>query len=408
MNAHEEPFASRQKFFTPGTILLLLIFAVGAAFGVKRYVYGIGSVANLDNTFPWGIWKAVNVAAVAAIGSSGFTMTAIVHIFNREKYHSLMRSSLALALLCYSFVGVALLVDLGKYYDIWHPLLPRMWQPNSALFEVAMCVMFYLAVLSIEFAPVVFERFIGRISLPGRLKALNRPADALMRIGDRALRRSMSLFMLLGVVLCCLHQSTLGTLMVIPAYKMHPLWFTPALPLLFLLSATAVGLASAIAASLWTSKAFGSRREMEALTSLARALPLVIGIYLAARVVDLALREQLPLMFDGSARAVMFQFELFGGMAAPCALLMFERVRRSPRALFFASALFILGVTFNRINTYLTAYTPPFTAAHYFPSVGEVSLCLAQIAALMLLYRALVLVFPVARPPLKLAIGGAA
>lgn len=386
---------TKVKFFTPGVAILLALMGVGLAFAVKRYAFGIASVANINDIFPWGIWKAVNVAAVAALGSSGFTLTAIVHIFHKEKYHNLMRPSLVVALLCYSFVGVALLVDIGKYYDIWHPMMPWMWQPNSALFEVAMCVMCYLTVLYVEFAPVAIERFRDGVKLPGALAGLNGLADGLLKISDAVLRRVMPFAMILGIVLCCLHQSTLGTLMVIPRYKMHPLWYTSALPLMFLLSATAVGLASAVAASLWTSKSFGARYEMKALTSLSRALPITIGLYIAARIVDLALRDKLGAMFDGSARATIFLFEIGAGMALPLVMLMFENVRRSPKWLFTACMIFILGVSFNRVNTYLTAYVPPFTHSYYLPSIGEIAICVAQVAAIVFLYRLIAFVFPI-------------
>jgi Ni/Fe-hydrogenase subunit HybB-like protein len=208
----------------------------------------------------------------------------------------------------------------------------------------------------------------------------------------------MSLFMILGIVLCCLHQSTLGTLMTIPMYKMNPLWFTPALPLLFLLSAAAVGLTSAVVASAWSSKAFGYPYE-KALAPLARSVPVFIGIYIAARVIDLALRNSLPLMFDGSMRAGMFLVEIFAGMVLPCALLMFEKVRRSPVLLSVSCGIFILGITFNRINTYITAYQPPFTNSYYFPSAGEIFVCLAQVAAIIFLYRLIATVFPVVSRP---------
>ena len=395
MSGHAAPAEYKGKFFTPGVYLLLLIMALGAVFGAIRYIYGLHAVTNFSNTFPWGIWKAVNVAAVAAAGSSGFTMTAIVHVFHKEEYHSIMRPSLVVAILCYSFVGVALLVDIGKYYDIWHPMMPGMWQVNSALFEVAMCVMCYLTVLYIEFAPVAFERFIGRLPLIGPLKKLEKPLNFTLKAADSVLGRTMSLFMLLGIVLCCLHQSTLGTLMIIPAYKMHALWFTPALPLLFLLSATAVGLASAVAAYLWSAKAFGFKADMQVISSLSRSIPIFIGIYAAARIIDLALRDRLSLMFDGSARSTMFMVEFFVGVVLPGILIFIERVRRSPVLLFWSCALFILGVTFNRINTYLTAYTPLNTTSYYFPAPGEIAICIAQIAAIIFLFRLIVAIFPV-------------
>lgn len=396
MNPGASKETVRPPFFTPGVYVLFALMGAGLYFAFFRYFYGLHSVTNLSDMFPWGIWKAVNVAAVAALGSSGFTLTAIVHIFHREQYHKLMRPSLVVALLCYSFVGVALLVDIGKYYDIWHPMMPWMWQPNSALFEVAMCVMCYLTVLFIEFAPIAFERFIGQVRLPGPLAVFNGLVDGLLRIGDTVLGRVMSLFMILGIVLCCLHQSTLGTLMVIPMYKMHPLWFTPTLPLLFLLSAAAVGLASALLVSLWSSKAFGVPYERDALASLAVSVPLVTGAYLAVRIIDLALHDHLGAMFDGSPRATMFLVEILAGFALPSVLLLFDNVRRSPRLLSFCAVMLILGVSFNRINTYLTAYVPfHANGRYYFPAIGEIAICVAQVAAIIFLYRLIVYVFPI-------------
>jgi len=393
------PMPVKGRFFTPGTLALMAVMGIGAACGLWRYAVGLEAPTNLSDSFPWGIWKAVNVAAIAALGSSGFTMTFIVHVLRKEKYHSLMRPSLVVGMLCYTFVGVALLVDLGKYYDIWHPMLPMMWQGNSALFEVAMCVMSYLTVLYIEFAPIFFKRFIGKVNLKGKLWTIGRMADVGMRIGDAVLSKVMGAFMVLGIVLCCLHQNTLGTIMVITGPKMHGLWYTPVLLVLFLASAIAVGLTSAIVASLWSSKAFGTKYEMDALTPLARSLPVFIGAYIAIRVVDLALRGALPLMFEGSIRSYIFLVEFFIGICLPCVMTMFESVRRSPKQLFIASFIFILGITMNRVNTYIVSQMPPHATGFYFPSFAEIAICLAQVACLIFLYRLIAFIFPIVNMP---------
>ncbi len=399
-HAHEKPAPVKVKFLTPGTIFLILVMAAGAALGLWRYLTGLAApITNQSNIFPWGIWKAVNVAAIAAIGSSGFTMTAAVHVFNKEKYHNIMRPSLIVAMFSYTFVGIALLVDLGRYYFIWHPILPSMWQINSALFEVAMCVMCYLTVLYIEFAPIFFERFIGNVKLPGPLAAFNGLVEFSLKIGNTIVGKTISIFMVLGILFCCLHQSTLGTIMVIPAYKVHPLWWTKALPPLFLLSAIAVGVCSAVAVSLWSSYAFKTKYEMKALSSLARSLPIFIGIYIAARLIDLALRDQLGAMWEGSTRSHIFLIEFFIGMVLPCVMLLFQAVRKSPGLLFFSSMLFILAIALNRVNTYITAYMPPYVTGHYFPSLTEIVICFAQVAALIFLYRVVAVIFPVISQP---------
>ncbi|HOO56519.1 MAG TPA: Ni/Fe-hydrogenase cytochrome b subunit [bacterium] len=403
MSAHDLPRpVEKPNFFTPGTLALVAIMALGAAFGLWRYISGLEPVTNLTNTYPWGIWKAINVAAIAAYGSSGFTLTFIIHVLNKEKYHSLMRPGLIVGLLCYTFVGIALIVDIGKYYDIWHPLWPTMWQGNSALFEVAMCVMCYLTVLYIEFAPLAFERFIGKVNLPGALAGFNKLTEGILKLGRTVLGRTMGIFMALGITLCCLHQATLGTLMVITQGKLHGLWWTQALPLLFLSSAAAVGLCSAVVASLWSSKAFGLKYEMKAITSLARSIPIVIAFYAALRIIDLALRDSLGLMFEGSGRSYMFLVEFFIGVILPMIIFLFQSARKSPRAMFFASFLFMLGIGLNRVNTYLTGYMPyNANGAFYFPTFAEIIICVAQIAAIIFLYRLIAYIFPVMSQPAK-------
>jgi Ni/Fe-hydrogenase subunit HybB-like protein len=148
-----------------------------------------------------------------ALAAGGFTTAALGHVMHREEYHVILRPALLTAMLGYTFVAVAVFVDIGRWYFIWHPLI--MWTGSSALFEVGICVMIYMTVLYIEFIPMVTERFIGHVNLPGALKFLNRPIDALLRVMDRGMGKTMFIFIIAGVVLSTLHQSSLGTLMVI-------------------------------------------------------------------------------------------------------------------------------------------------------------------------------------------------
>ena len=219
-----KPSPIKYKFFTPGVIILCLIALNGLVFLAIRFIWGIGAVTNLDNYTPWGLWIGVDVAAGVALAAGGFTSAALGHVIHREQYHAIVRPALLTAMLGYTFVAFAVFTDIGRFYYIWHPLF--MWNGNSALFEVGICVMIYMTVLYIEFLPIVTERFIGKVNL---------------RILDKSLSKTIFVFIIAGVVLSTLHQSSLGTLMVIAGNKMHPLWQTPILPLLFLLSAIAVG-----------------------------------------------------------------------------------------------------------------------------------------------------------------------
>src|SRR5690606_9720406 len=233
------PAPVKHRFFTPGVIGLIVIAVNGLIFLMGRFFFGLGAVTYLDNQYPWGLWIGVDVAVGVALAAGGFTTAALGHIMHREEYHAVVRPALLTAMLGYTFVAFGVFVDIGRWYFIWHPLI--MWNGNSALFEVGICVMIYLTVLYIEFLPVVTERFMGKVNLKGFLSFLNKPIEKLLFILDKGLSKTIFIFIILGVVLSTLHQSSLGTLMVIAGEKMHPLWQTPVLPLLFLLSAIAVG-----------------------------------------------------------------------------------------------------------------------------------------------------------------------
>ena len=159
------------------------------------------------------MWIGVDVAAGVALAAGGFTSAALGHIMHREHYHAIVRPALLTAMLGYTFVAFAVCVDIGRFYYIWHPLI--MWNGNSALFEVGICVMIYMTVLYIEFLPIVTERFMGRVDLPEFLSFLNKPIDKVLRYLDSRLKLTMFVFIIAGVVLSTLHQSSLGTLMVI-------------------------------------------------------------------------------------------------------------------------------------------------------------------------------------------------
>jgi Ni/Fe-hydrogenase subunit HybB-like protein len=384
-----------RPFNTPGVRVLLLLMVVGAAFAAIRFRSGLGAVAHLDDRFPWGLWVAVDVATGVALAAGGFTTAALAHIFHRHRYESLTRPALLTAALGYTFVALGLFVDLGRYYNIWHPVLPSMWSGHSPLFEVAMCVMAYLTVLYIELMPLLVERFAGRVRLPGPLALFDRPAEGCLRLFDATLGRVMSVFIILGVVLSCLHQSSLGTLMLLAPSKMNPLWWTPILPLLFLLSAVAVGLSMVIFESLVSAWAFHRRPEMEVLESLSRIVPVVLLVYLGCKAADVAIRGVAPHLLDRSPASIIFMVEVGLGVVVPIMLMLWPRVRRSPRLLLGAATLTVLGVAGNRIDVFLVAYSPPFADHRYFPSFGEIAVTVGLIAGLVLLYRFLVTVLPI-------------
>jgi Ni/Fe-hydrogenase subunit HybB-like protein len=386
------PWPVKHRFFTPGVIILIIIALNGLAFLAVRFISGLGAVTNLDNYTPWGLWIGVDVAAGVALAAGGFTSAALGHIMHREHYHAIVRPALLTAMLGYTFVAFAVCVDIGRFYYIWHPLI--MWNGNSALFEVGICVMIYLTVLYIEFLPIVTERFIDRVDLPDFLSFLNKPLNNVLKYLDSRLSLTMFIFIIAGVVLSTLHQSSLGTLMVIAGQKMHPLWQTPVLPLLFLLSAIAVGFPMIIFESLIASRSFKIKPEMKILSRLGGMVAPIVGVYLAVKIGDIFIRETFKyiLVFDATAWMFILEIALF---IFAFVLFLSKRITGSPLGLFIASALVIAGVMLNRINNFIVAYKPFFNPGAYFPSFGEISVTLGCIALLVLAYRAIVMIFPV-------------
>lgn len=396
MESHK-PTPIEKKYFTPVVIGLAVIALNGMLFLLARFIFGIGAVTNLDNQHPWGIWIGVDVAAGVALAAGGFTTAALGHIMHKDQYHAIIRPALLTAALGYTFVAVSVMIDLGRPYFIWHPLL--MWNGSSVLFEVGICVMIYLTVLYIEFLPIVTERFIGRVNLPGFLKKFNQSTDKLLRVLDKGLEKTMFIFIIAGVVLSCLHQSSLGTLMVIAGPKMHPLWQTPILPLLFLLSAISVGFPMVIMESLITSRSFNLKPETHILSDLGSMVAPLLGIYLAFKIGDMVIRQTFVYLTEFSTASVMFTLELLLGIVIPLRIFLSRSLSRTPLGLFIASVLVVLGVLMNRINNFLVAYTPPYEVHPYFPSFGEISVTLGFVALEVLFFRFFVIQLPIVSVP---------
>ncbi|MBW1895621.1 MAG: Ni/Fe-hydrogenase cytochrome b subunit, partial [Deltaproteobacteria bacterium] len=393
MNATHKAAPVEEKFLTPGVMVMLAFMAIGLAFAIGRFLFGIGAVSNLNNQYPWGIWIAIDVASGVALAAGGFSTGLIAYVFNRNEYHAVIRPALLTAMLGYTFVVLGLLVDIGRYWNITSPVFNH--NGNSVLFEVAICVMIYLHVLYIEFIPIVVERFKGRVDLPGPLAWLNDLTESLLSFADRVLGKVMWIFIIAGIVLSCLHQSSLGSLMLIAPSKVHPLWYTPILPLLFLLSAFAAGYPMVAFESIIVSKSFGREPEMEILTPLARYMPVLMGLYLVFKIGDMMVRGTYVYLLDGTVQSNAFLVEVLVGVMLPFVLLLFRRVRESAGLLFFASTVFVLGLLFNRVNVFLVSFTPPYVITPYFPAIGEMFITAGLLAALMFFYRVGVAIFPV-------------
>jgi Ni/Fe-hydrogenase subunit HybB-like protein len=393
MTTRAKPAQVKARFWTPGVMVLVAFMVGGIPFIIARYLGGLAAVTNLDNAHPWGLWIGIDVATGVALAAGGFTTAALAHIFGKHQFEAVTRPALLTAMLGYTIVALGLAVDVGRTWALWHPII--YWQPDSILFEVAMCVIIYLHVLYIEFIPIVVERFKGKVSLPRRLSNYNEIIEGLLELADQILGKVMWIFIIAGVVLSCMHQSGLGSLMLIAPTKVHPLWYTPILPLLFLISAIAVGYPMVVFETTIATSSLRRDSEMDVLGPLTRITIFLLGAYMVLKMGDMVARGTYIYLLDGTVQSKAFLVEMLIGVFIPWIMLLIPRMRRTRWMLFIACFLIIGGVALNRVNVFLVGFQPPYAERSYFPAIGEMAVTAAMIAGLMFFYRVCITYFPV-------------
>jgi Ni/Fe-hydrogenase subunit HybB-like protein len=392
MSARAEPVGG--KLVTPTFKLMLFLWAFGTGAAVVRFMQGLGAATSMNDGYPWGIWIAVDVVVGTALGSGGFFVAALVYLLNRGRYHPLVRPALLTAALGYTAGATAIVFDVGRYWNLWRvPVAPLgsggrfHYNWSSALLEVALCVMAYTALLWVEVSPPILERW--RDTGAGARRAVG---AALLP----PVRRFMPAVIALGLVLPVMHQSSLGSLLLVAVTKLHPLWHTPLLPLLFLLTCVAMGYGAVVLEAVLSARGFGRRIETELLAGLTRAVAIIALGWVAIRLGDVTLRGRLPLAFAPTALAGMFWLEI-GLATAAGAVLWRLRGTRDAGALVRGAGLLIAAGGLYRVDTYLTAFDPG-NGWRYFPSVGELLVTLAIIAV-----ESMVFVYVVRRYPILAA-----
>ena len=340
-------------------LVFLFLMAAGVCATYVRFVKGLGPSTNLSDQFPWGIWIGFDVLCGVMLAAGGFTLTAAVHILNIKRLKPIVRPTILTAFLGYVLVCVALMFDLGKPYNIWHPLIMR--NPHSVMFEVAYCVMLYTTVLGLEFSPIVLERF-----------NLQKPL--------KVVRAALIPLVIGGVILSTLHQSSLGTLYLIMPEKLHPFWYTPLLPVFFFLSAIAVGLAMTIFESSMSAKHFGRHLELPIIQELGRVLLMVLAIIAILRFEDLLHRGVLKLTLKPGYEMYLFWLEIGLSVVAPLILLTQKKIRSSAGGLYVTAVLVVLGFITNRLNVSITGLEAS-AGMRYIPKWTELAVTAAIIAA---------------------------
>jgi Ni/Fe-hydrogenase subunit HybB-like protein len=372
MSAHE-PLGG--KILTKPFLALSALAVIALGIIAVRFVLGLGAVTHINNGYPWGIWIVVDVMIGTAFGCAGYAIALLVYVLNRGEYHPLVRPAMMAGLFGYALAGTAVIVDLGRYWQFYTLLLPWYAQTNSVMLEVAWCVMAYVVVLAIEFSPAFLERF-------GLTDA------------RRKLSKVLFVFIAIGVLLPTMHQSSLGSLLVVLGFQLSPLWQTQLLPLLFLVTALLMGFAIVPFEAILAARGFRRPIETHLLGKLSGVTALLLAGYLVIRFVDLIVRGQLGLAFAANLDAGTFWVE---NVLFVVALVMLARpvYRTNPRMMFIAAAVLLVAGSIYRINAYLIGYHPAGGVWHYFPSVTEILVTVGMFSIEILLYLLFVKQLPV-------------
>jgi Ni/Fe-hydrogenase subunit HybB-like protein len=383
-DVHVAPRPVGGGFLTPGVTVVAIIAAIGSLAILHRFVFGLGTATNLNDGYPWGLWIAFDIAGTA-LAFGGYAIALLVYVLNKGEYHPLVRPALLTSAFGYTMAGITVVLDVGRYWLLWKvPLYFWHWNLNSVLLQVALCLMAYMLVLWIQLGPAFFER--GQTA--------DRPwMRRVSAAGLPFMKKALVWVVALGLLLATMHQSALGSLMLLAGPRLHGLWNTPLLPLLFLVSALGMGYAAVVLESSLTSSVLRRRAERTMLAGLGRAIVPVLTVYLLLRLGDLVWRGQLGALFAFDGYSVLSILELSLIAAAPL-MLATGRQRADLGNLFRAALVLVLGGALYRFNVYLVGFNP---GAHwsYFPSVGEILVLVGIVSLEVLGYIVIVKYFPI-------------
>lgn len=376
-----EPFLTK----TPGNMITWAILAIGLIITIIRFTVGIGSVTNLDDYQPWGLWIGFDLLCGVCLAAGGYFTTVAVYVMGMKQFHSAVRPAVTTAFLGYAFVVVALLYDLG------HPLrLPYMFffpGTTSVLFEVGLCVATYLTVLFIEFSVAPMEWLAQKF--PWLLYC------------RKWVIRITILLTIFGVTLSTLHQSSLGSLYLIAPAKLHPLWYSPFMPMFFFVSSMAAGASMVIFEGLFAHK--GVHQYMDAthlkeadgvVLAFSRAASFILFAYFMLKLIDMLVQANLPLVFTGYG--AWWLVEMLGFVLLPALLYAKGANDGNVKLCRYTSVITVLGIVLNRFNVSMIAFNWQLPSAdRYFPSIWEICISMFVVTMIVTVYRFIVYNMPV-------------
>ena len=369
----EKTADTHRKWFTPFTLVSGFIILVGLVITVLRFTEGLARVTNLSDYNPWGIWIGFDLLVGVALAAGGYVTSAAVYIFGLKKYHSAVRPAVLTGFLGYALVVVALTYDVGRGWRLPYPFLIQQGT-TSVLFEVAACVALYLTVLFLEFSPAALE-WLG-----------------MKRARNLAVKLTM-LLTIFGVILSTLHQSSLGSLFLIAPSKLHPLWYSPYLPVYFFVSSIIAGLSMVIFESTLSGKYLSHKMDDAHLKEkddvalgFGKAASYVLAGYFFIKVMGISAGNHWSLL--GTPYGLWFLLELIGFVALPCFFYAIGAREKNLTIIKVTSVWTVLGIVLNRFNVCLIAFNWHLPMAErYIPHWMEIAVSVFLVTAGVVVFR---------------------
>ena len=354
---------------TPMRLVFAAIAALAILIILVRMIWGLGATTNLNDQWPWGFWISFDVLLGVALAGGGYGVSLIVYVLRRDQFYPIARSAMLTSLLGYVIVVLGLLIEVGQWFNFWRPFVS--WGHASILFEVFWCISMYTMIQVLEFCEVATEKVFKGF--------------------HKYFKKVLPVLLVIGITLPTLHQSSLGALYYMMVGKLDPLWWSWLLPPFFLLSSFFVGPGMIVLESRLSGKAFNHQVDLSVTRGLIRISGAVMIVYLAMKIIDLAIAGEMAKAFAFDFVSIMFLIEMGLGVLVPI-LIAFSNASSTSKGQVLFGLLTVGGVIMNRFNVVMTGMGEYINASggYYFPAWTEfvVSAGLVSIACLVYLFIA--------------------
>jgi Ni/Fe-hydrogenase subunit HybB-like protein len=373
-------FKPRIKFLTPFNIISIPVMILGFFLIVIRFWKGLGAITNLTQEVPWGLWIGFDVVTGVAFAGGAYVLTFMVYILNMRKYHSIVRITVLNGFLAYVFYAGALLLDLGRPWNVINPIIGNSFGTSSVLFLVAWHFLLYMIAQLIEFSPAIAEW-----------------------LGAKRARKILSgmtvAAVIFGITLSTLHQSGLGALYLMAKDKIHPLWYSEFIPVLFFVSSVFAGLSMVIFEGSISHKVFFnqiSEKNQKAhngiLIGLSKICAVAMFAYFFLQLLVFVHGKHWDLL--NTPMGYWYLLEMFGFVALPMILFFFSYRRTNIFLIKAAAVLTMAGVIINRLNVTVIGFRWD-AAVRYVPTWMELAVTLTVIFTEIWIFRWVIYRMPV-------------